>query len=143
MYKKSITVPIPINSIFLYSEVYYNFILDIIQNLCIQSNTIPTTLDACVFSSFDNGRGEDYFKDNGTYTHKVSMENVNEESNKAYLRYSLDNFTNLFNIPPFFMNEGITQHSSCRMKLYLLYTLQTQHCLNPLTGAGIANRFNH
>jgi thermostable 8-oxoguanine DNA glycosylase len=54
--KTNIKFSIPINSTVLSSEEYYNFILDIISDLCLKEKIMPAILDACIFASFDDGK---------------------------------------------------------------------------------------
>ena len=66
--KRFMNYELPLNSILLSSEDYYSLTLEIIQKMCKNADTIPAIFDACVFSSFDNSKWEEYFKNYENHT---------------------------------------------------------------------------
>lgn len=68
--KNNMNYELPLNTVLLSNEDYYTFTLDIIKRICLKAYTTPAILDANVFSSFDDGKWEEFFKD------KINVVNI-------------------------------------------------------------------
>ena len=59
--------PIPLSSSALGDKKYYHFVLDRIQDLCQHSGVYPCMLDAAIFSSYDEGKWNEFNVRAGTF----------------------------------------------------------------------------